>query len=288
MRVRNVLGLGLGAALAAGSLAATAPRRAGLITRSLAPRTAPEAPPRPDAAPIGPQPCALEQAGVRRAPPPSTRAELDHLLRTDPSRLGSASIGSPTRGRLFGATRLEPSEAIALEGRYPWGTQLTVHTIERAVAHVHRCVPDTPKLHVGDLSREHGGWLRPHRSHQAGLDADLGYYYRDGEAWYQRATKETLDRRRTWALIRALVDSDAVEMIFIDRAVQLLLREYVASEDPEGLTLFPDKRRPGESVIRHAWGHATHMHVRFVDPYSTDLGARLAPLLEAPAFARRR
>ncbi|MBL9025779.1 MAG: penicillin-insensitive murein endopeptidase [Myxococcales bacterium] len=287
MRVRDVLGFVLGTGLAGGSLALTGSSGQEQIARSFATLSPPRAAPHPEPTPIGPEPCLTESTSVPRRLP-ATRTDLEHVLRTEPARLGSASLGAPTRGRLFGGTRLEPSEAIAIEGGYPWGTELTVRTVTRAIEHVYRCVPGTPKLHVGDISREGGGWLRPHRSHQSGLDADLGYYYEGGEAWYQRATAQTLDRRRTWALIRALVDSGNVEMIFIDRSVQLLLRDYVASEDPDGLALFPTKSRPGESVIRHAWGHATHMHVRFADKDSVELGAKLAPLLDTTKLGKRR
>ncbi len=196
---------------------------------------------------------------------------------------GSATIGTPTRGALWDAVELKSSEAIERAGGYPFGTATTVASIERAVRQVRRCHADTPSLYVGDLSREHGGWLRPHRSHQSGLDADLGYYYRGPATWYQRATTANLDAPRTWTLIRALIEGGNVDTIFVDRSIQGLLKAHVATlpeneRPPEGTFQSPMKR---DAIIQHAWGHATHLHVRFRDEGASRRGeaiARMDPL----------
>lgn len=196
---------------------------------------------------------------------------------------GSATIGSPTRGALWDGVELKSSDAIERAGGYPFGTATAVASIERAVRQVRRCHADTPRLYVGDLSREHGGWLRPHRSHQSGLDADLGYYYRGPATWYQRATATNLDAPRTWSLVKALIEGGNVDTIFIDRSIQNLLKAYVATlpegeRPPDGTFQSPTKR---DAIIQHAWGHATHLHVRFRDEDATSRGqaiARMDPL----------
>lgn len=238
-------------------------------------------PPPPAPAETKPPPrCPAEPLLPARLAEVRPPTELARLYYQDPAKLGSASIGTPTRGRLFGGVELVANDGIAPEGDHLWGTETAVRSIERAVREVQRCHPATPKLHVGDISRKQGGWLRPHRSHQSGLDADIGYYYLNGPAWFQPATKDTLDRPRTWALIRALVEGGSVEMIFIDHSVQKLLREHVDAEDPAGASLFATN--PREGVIRHAPGHGTHLHVRFRDPASVELGARIASLVNRP------
>ncbi|NUO50089.1 MAG: hypothetical protein HOV80_14635 [Polyangiaceae bacterium] len=239
-----------------------------------------DAPPPAPPAPAPPPRCPAEPLLPTRLAEVRPPTELARLFYESPEKLGSASIGSPTRGRLFGGVELVANDGIAPEGDHPWGTETAVRSIERAVREVQRCFPATQKLHVGDISRKQGGWLRPHRSHQSGLDADIGYYYLDGPAWFQPATKDTLDRPRTWALIRALVEGGSVEMIFIDRSVQKLLREHVDAEDPSGASLFATN--PLEGVIRHAPGHGAHFHVRFRDPASVELGARIASLVNRP------
>lgn len=190
---------------------------------------------------------------------------------------GSASVGTPTRGSLIGAVELGLGEGIELAGDYHWGTESVIRSIERAVREVRRCHPGSPDLYVGDISREQGGWLRPHRSHQAGLDADIGFYYLGPASWYERGTAKNLDVVRTWALWRALCDGGNVDMIFVDRSIQDLVKAYLAKlpaseQPPEG---FFEKSRTSPAVVRHAWGHATHFHVRFRDPTAVALGLAL-------------
>jgi murein endopeptidase len=167
-----------------------------------------------------------------------------------------------------------------------------IQSIERAVREVRRCHPGTPVLSIGDLSRKSGGWLRPHRSHQSGLDADIGYYYSTGPAWFVRATDENFDAERTWALVRALIEGGNVQYVFMDRTVQKLIQPVAHDHLPRGVSeedLFRGPV-PHETIIRHEPGHATHFHVRFRDQPAMDLGARLArlpKLLYARKGARR-
>lgn len=212
-------------------------------------------------------------------------SELMRLAKEDPRSLGSASIGSPTRGSLWGGVEMKVSEGILRAGAYGWGTESVIRSIERAVREVRRCHPNSPNLYIGDIARENGGWLRPHRSHQSGLDADIGYYYRTGPIWYQHATAESLDIPRTWALIRALMEGGNVEMIFIDISIQRLLKAHIEtlpeSERPPA-DLFESPLRK-DAIIRHTWGHATHFHVRFTDPAAVKLGQRIGrELLRLP------
>lgn len=189
----------------------------------------------------------------------------------------SASLGKPTRGSLFGGVELRDSDDIEHAGGYGWGTESVVRSIERAVREVRRCHPGSPRLFVGDISREHGGWLRPHASHQSGLDADIGYFYVVPALWYLRADAKNLDAERTWALIRAFVDGGNVDTIFVDASIQRLLKGYLAKlpeSERRGLDLFESPLHR-DATIRHAWGHATHFHVRFKDDGAVKRGEEL-------------
>ncbi|TKD11888.1 penicillin-insensitive murein endopeptidase [Polyangium fumosum] len=269
--------LRLGALPGVASVLAPAPPND--VPAAVAPAEAPDVPAR----------CAPEPAIEVRVSEPPPAAELFRLAKEKPEALGSASLGSPTRGSLFGGVELKDSEGILRAGGYGWGTELVIRSIERAVREVRRCFPGSPSLYVGDIARERGGWLKPHRSHQSGLDADIGYYYKTQATWYQRATAQNLDAARTWALVRSLIEGGNVEMIFIDVSVQRLLQAHVAS--------LPEGERPAEDVfpsptkrdtlIRHAWGHATHFHVRFRDPAAVALGHRLADIVPRLRGARR-
>jgi hypothetical protein len=217
---------------------------------------------------------------IRRDIPQSAQ-DLFRVLQEHPETLGSASIGTPTRGFLFGGVELPESEGIKHEGGYAWGTELVIRSIERAVREVRRCFPNTPRLRVGDISRDKGGWLRPHRSHQSGLDVDLGYYYRIPVGWYEKATASNLDLPRTWAFVRAFIEGGNVDTIFMDLTVQRFLKAYVATlpkEEQQGEEWFQSPLKK-DTAIRHAWGHVTHFHVRFRDPDAVALGARIKDMV---------
>jgi hypothetical protein len=257
-----------GATAPAASAAATSPADATSAPAGGAATSAP-----PDAASSGD--CVHEPpVDVDALPLPLAAAPL---VGERPTLFGSASLGTPTRGALWAGVELRAGDGVLRAGDYGWGTARVVLSIERAVREVRRCHPGTPALYVGDLSRRHGGWLRPHRSHQAGLDADIGYYYIGAATWYQRATQSNLDVVRTWALVDALLSGGDVDTIFMDRSIQDLLKAHVAT--------LPEGRRPPadlfqsatkrDAVIQHAWGHATHFHVRFRDEQARSLGTEL-------------
>lgn len=160
-----------------------------------------------------------------------------------------------------------------------YGTRETIDYLVTAIEAVNDQFPDgTHPMFVGHISRPGGGFLRPHRSHQSGRDVDLGYYYVPERAeWYRPANEHTLDRPRSWAFIKALVTQTDVEYIFISTRVQKLLKDYALSigEDPQWLdSLFQYRSRNPEPLIRHTWGHRTHMHVRFYNPKAQAVGIR--------------
>ncbi len=209
---------------------------------------------------------------------PST-ADIAQALERDPASLGSLSLGRPNLGALVNAAHMEsakPWEVVSPSTA--WATAETIAFLERAITHVSERHPGAHRLHIGDLSREHGGPIRPHLSHQSGRDADIGYYYLPGsEGWYQNASERTLDRTRSWALVRALVTETDAELILIDQRVQRLLYEeaLASGEDAAWLdTLFGFRKKHPEPLIRHAYGHRTHIHVRFFNPRAQALAAQ--------------
>jgi penicillin-insensitive murein endopeptidase len=154
-----------------------------------------------------------------------------------------------------------------------------VDAIKKAVERVNERFPDTQPISIGHLSAQRGGPLSPHKSHQSGRDADIGYYYTTNSPWFARATAANLDRARTWALVKAFAEGD-VEMIFIDSSIQRLLRDWALSHGESRATVerIIQVGSPNRwSVVRHIPGHATHLHVRFANPVATAVGARAEP-----------
>lgn len=204
--------------------------------------------------------------------------ELASLIKTDIGSLGSMSIGKPNRGQLVNGVQLQESEFIhVVTPETAFATEETLFFLKRAVAAVHREHPGSRPLYVGDMSRPHGGYLRPHRSHQSGRDADVGFFYSTQDNWYRPATGKNLDLPRTWTFLRALLTEGDVEMIFLAHYIQKMVRVYAESvgEDPAWLAaVFDGIGAPSRGpVFRHAPGHATHFHIRFHNPFAERAGA---------------
>jgi penicillin-insensitive murein endopeptidase len=156
-----------------------------------------------------------------------------------------------------------------------------VHCIHR----VHQRFAGAPPLVIGHLSARNGGRLSPHKSHQSGRDADVGYYYKAGPRSFVHATEDNLDLPRTWALVKAAVTETTVEMILVDRAVQRVLSDYAqrSGEDPAFLDeVFQVRGKNPRAPIRHVHGHDNHIHFRFHNPAAEAMGQRVARFVTIP------
>lgn len=196
--------------------------------------------------------------------------------------LGCMSVGKPNGGALVNGVQLSRSEYFEpVDPNTSWGTDETLAYLEAAARKVHEAFPNSPRLWVGDISRERGGHLSPHRSHQSGRDVDIGYFYAEPGAWYRRATPANLDLARTWAFVRALVTETDIEMIFIDHTLSAALRRYAEGlgEDAGWLRRVFATVNGEQPLVRHARGHATHMHVRFRNPRAERMARQVYPLL---------
>ncbi len=150
------------------------------------PRRSPPACPRPACPPPAcPVPAKRQPARVGPAGP-GTYLPKRRRCSSPPSVIrrlsGPLSIGTPDAGLLLNPvpfpegpfwTVRDPSES--------WGTDETIAFIVTAIEAVEARYPGSPRLVIGDLSHPRGGRLNRHRSHQAGRDADVGFYYRRGD-----------------------------------------------------------------------------------------------------------
>ena len=151
-----------------------------------------------------------------------------------------------------------------------YGKPLMVATLRLAASQVQLSSPLLPKLVIGDLSKEGGGCLPPHKSHRGGLDVDIGYYFR-GAYESQRladATGDTLDADRTWQFLRALLATSLIQYAFVHYKLQPALHEAAlrAGESEASAAKLLQYPRPAQdklhTPIRHLDGHDDHMHVR--------------------------
>jgi len=229
-------------------------------------------------------PVAAEGRAIKHPLDDWTKRQIDQALTKNPASLGSMSIGTTNAGALLNAVQMPAGDRwVSVDPDHAWGTSETVDNLVRCIDQVNAQFAGTPKVHIGHISAKRGGHLWPHVSHQAGRDADVGYYYTGGGRWYATARASNLDRARTWALVRAFVTDTDVDLIIIDRSVQLLLKQHALSigEDRAWLDRLFERSENSRPVIIHAKGHATHVHVRFFSPIAQETARRAYALLLA-------
>ncbi len=188
----------------------------------------------------------------------------------------SESRGKPGAGSLEDGAKL-PHRGLGFFhiGKHPFGTDETVTYVQYAAWAVAKLFPGTAPVVVGDISRNGGGWLSPHRSHRTGRDVDIGYYA-DGNRplrWFKDLDAGKMDLAKTWTLLEALLRTGAVQYVFIDRSIQEQLYRHARGEgwgeDTLG-TIFQYPAGRSRTIIRHVRGHRNHLHVRFRCPVDDD------------------
>jgi LysM repeat protein len=207
--------------------------------------------------------------------------ELKRRVAKDQAALGCLSLGLPNRGRLINGAQLPASTNYTMTSPgYAWGTLETIENLTKAIDLTFKKHPDSKPLIVGHISAKNGGRLRPHKSHQAGRDVDISYFYTTEKNWYAVANERNLDVERTWTFVKALLKETPVEMIFIDSSIQRLLKAHALriGEDRAWLDqVFQSGGKSTFPIIRHVKGHATHIHIRFWSPIAQASGRIAAP-----------
>ncbi len=192
-----------------------------------------------------------------------------------PSPGPAQAIGGTSAGCLQGAATLPVSgpgyEVLHLERNRRYGHPELIAFVRRLgkAAKARRL----GLVVVGDLSQPRGGPTPSgHRSHQTGLDVDLGYTapagFRAGHI--PAATREhaappavidlqTHAPTAAWSaksvkLLAAAASDPAVDRIFVNPAIKRMLCEG------------PERKAPWAERIRPWWGHHDHFHVRLKCP----------------------
>jgi murein endopeptidase len=206
-----------------------------------------------------------------------TDEELAQKFRNELASLGSVSVGFADRGRVLNAIQMPQDPAWIVERpAYAFATRETVDALALAFRAVRRQFPDSAPARLSHVGAREGGYLRPHRSHQSGRDADIGFFYRGDRLPGRGATREKLiDPARNWAMIRTLVIETDVQVILVDQGIQNVLHRHALAigENPAWLSQIFGR------IVKHARRHRDHFHVRFYAPRSQELGRRIQPFL---------
>lgn len=145
----------------------------------------------------------------------------------------STPTGGPTTGTRLQA--LTPAQGWYSYGTpaKQFGTQTMVSVLLDVAARLHRAGLE---YGVGDISLERGGAMPPHKTHTAGLHADLRPIRTDGSRGPTAIGDPKYSRENTRALVEALRASSSVNQV-----------------------LFNDKEIEGTSYYA---GHHNHLHIR--------------------------
>jgi DNA-binding phage protein len=201
-------------------------------------------------------------------------AELDPLEFDDGPPVAAQTPSCQRASRRFVELPELPSLYRKASPDASMGTRLLVDTIVAAGEQMAWHLPQGSPFVVGDLSRPQGGRFGGHKSHDAGLDADIGIYGPGGTQgqWFADLDPDVLDVEATWLLIRSLLDTGNVQRILLDRGHIERLRAYLAAEDElsqaEIDRIFPPDGTPRlwemSGVVRHAANHRNHLHLTVI------------------------
>ncbi len=182
---------------------------------------------------------------------------------------GASSVGRPQLGRIAHAVQLPESPLYSrARPNWSWGSSHALEQLVAAVGDFRRATGFSGDVVVGSISRRGGRSFPPHRSHQSGRDVDLRLPVRPGVGRQRPPRADEVDWPATWALIRSLIETDEVAVIFLERRLQRRLYEAArwsgeSHDHLADLIEWADERRWSHAIVRHAKGHDGHIHVRF-------------------------
>jgi penicillin-insensitive murein endopeptidase len=226
-----------------------------------------------------PRPTSAQRRHERTASVATTGAMTPAALRY------GRSLGSPTSGHLIGGSHLVETDYLRIEpndtpGDVRWGLEPLVLMVDRAARQVRQKYPGTVTS-VGHLSRDGGGDVDGHRSHESGRDADVGFFVRGsggkqlmaqhfvafrGDGTAPSWPGAYFDDARNWTFVSSMIgDGDAhVTHVFVAAWIRARLLAYAEHAGaPAAL------RMRAAELMQQPHGvlpHDDHFHVRIGCP----------------------
>ncbi|MCA9693443.1 MAG: penicillin-insensitive murein endopeptidase, partial [Myxococcales bacterium] len=182
---------------------------------------------------------------------------------------GAFSIGPPQRGELVNGVALPELSAYVL--RFPNSAYGTTHAVRATVAAVTSFRASSSyagELRIGAMSRQRGGPMGGHASHQSGRDLDIRLPLRAELPQRLHPKAHRVDWLATWRLVQAFIETGAVSRIFLDykrqgRLLRAARAAGVSEAELERVLQYPRGWGADAGVVRHSSGHKGHLHVRF-------------------------
>jgi penicillin-insensitive murein DD-endopeptidase len=209
------------------------------------------------------------------------------------------SVGSPTQGRLIGGARLEDAPYLRIVPFYQpgdarWGLGSLVIMLDDAARAVRRQYSDAV-MSVGHLSKQGGGDLDRHASHESGRDADIGFYIRGqtgrplysdhfvpfkGDGTAPSWPGAFFDDAKNWALVSALLADSHARITYIFVATPIRARLLAHAERIGAPLALRTRAAELMAQPRGSLPHDDHFHVRIGCPADSH------GCIELPAVAR--
>lgn len=192
-------------------------------------------------------------------------------------RLNNQAVGSTDSGRLRNASFLKThiesynlADKVVIANPSPknyYGTQEMMEILE-AIGEKANTM-EKNKIFISRISAKHGGRLPPSKSHQNGMDVDIGYFTNQGQVQFPIVASQGSLKRSDFSVEKTLEvfsflmtqDVSPVDRLFVDQAIiNALCREVKKSKklsDSERLAykkLFEN--------MQHVDGHGNHFHLR--------------------------
>lgn len=124
-------------------------------------------------------------------------------------------------------------------------------------------------LPIGDLSKEEGGTVGSHKSHQTGLDVDVGYYFENKNLQKAFASAVVIDKPHSdwmvdkqWGLYKKVINTQLVDRIFIHKTLKKALCQLAIKNNEIEKS---DTKGETYEVLRRLIAdvdHNTHFHLR--------------------------
>ena len=214
---------------------------------------------------------------------PQIERRHDEAVRLSfPVAADAISVGAPTSGTLERGIQLPASPYYErVHPALQFGSSHAIQHLQTAIARFRQLYRYQGVLVVSDLSKQGGGLLPPHSSHQAGRDVDIwlpalkGTYQRRHLADDRKPKFAEINWYAAWGLVESLLATGEVQYVFLDielhpqlhRAGQRLgatpdLLAQLQWQPPDADPELARKARH-HAPVRHAPEHNGHIHVRF-------------------------
>lgn len=169
-------------------------------------------------------------------------------------------------------------------GRKDFATDMTLDLIEQSLAQMNKKYPDRPPVVIGQVANATGGEIKnlrgvPHRSHQTGLDADIGLPSFKPQTGFRSACgdsgchsgskiEDSFDHERFWMFIKQITCAEGKPVIamFLDREIKKSMCRYVRERTHEDIHNPKACAFRALQALHHEDGHDNHVHIRFACP----------------------